>query len=120
MKNILVVDDLSIMRMATVFPLRRAGYTVFEASSGVSALAYMKQAEPKIDLVITDMNMPGLDGAELIRTIRMLDACKYVPVLAFSTPAYEKEMRVAGATGFIEKGLPDEQLVAVVKKLLRE
>jgi two-component system chemotaxis response regulator CheY len=100
------------------FTLSDAGYTVIEAVDGRDALA--KLAQP-VNLVITDLNMPLLDGIGLIRAIRANPACKGLPILMLTTESHESrklEGKAAGATGWIVKPFTTQQILAVVKRVL--
>ncbi len=118
-KTILSVDDSASIRQMVAFTLESAGYKVATATDGRDALTRLK-AQPA-DLVITDLNMPNLDGLGLIREIRALPQFKFVPIVFLTTESEEakkREAKAAGATGWIVKPFQSEQLVAVVKKLL--
>lgn len=100
------------------FTLSDAGYTVIEAVDGQDALP--KLAVP-VHLVITDLNMPNLDGIGLIRQVRANPACKGIPILMLTTESQEtrkQEGKAAGATGWIVKPFTPQQLLAVVKRVL--
>lgn len=100
------------------FTLSDAGYTVIEAVDGQDALP--KLAAP-VHLVITDLNMPNLDGIGLIRQVRANPACKGIPILMLTTESQEtrkQEGKAAGATGWIVKPFTPQQLLAVVKRVL--
>jgi len=117
-KTILTVDDSASVRQMVRFTLTEAGYNVIEASDGQDALA--KLTAP-VNLVITDLNMPCLDGIGLIRCLRANPACKGVPIIMLTTESQEakkQEGRAAGATGWIVKPFTAQQLVAVVKKVI--
>jgi len=117
-KVILTVDDSASIRQMVKFTLADAGYTVMEAVDGRDALAKLT---PKVDLVITDLNMPNLDGLGLIRGIRASHLCKGVPILMLTTESHEarkREGKAAGATGWIVKPFTTQQILAVVKKVL--
>ena len=117
-KVILTVDDSASIRQMVRFTLADAGYMVIEAVAGMDALA--KLAQP-VHLVITDLNMPNLDGIGLIRKVRALPLCKGVPILMLTTESQESrklEGKAAGATGWIVKPFAAQQLLAVVKRVL--
>ena len=100
------------------FTLSEEGYTVIEAADGREALTML--SDP-IHLVITDLNMPNLDGIGLIRGIRANPSCKGLPIIMLTTESQEvrkQEGRSAGATGWIVKPFTRQQLVAVVKRLI--
>lgn len=117
-KVILTVDDSASIRQMVRFTLADAGYSVIEAVDGKDALS--KFTSP-VHLVITDLNMPNLDGIGLIRSIRANPALKGMPVLMLTTESQDirkQEGRAAGATGWIVKPFSAPQLLAVVKKVL--
>ena len=117
-KVILTVDDSASVRQMVRFTLADAGYTVIEAVDGKDALS--KLTGP-VHLVITDLNMPNLDGIGLIRSVRTLPACKGIPIIMLTTESQEArklEGKAAGATGWIVKPFATQQLLAVVKRVL--
>ena len=117
-KTILTVDDSSSVRQVVAFTLRSADYTVAEASHGEEALTRL---QTPLHLVITDLNMPVMDGIELIRRVRAGGPNRYVPIIVLTTESQEvkkQEARAAGATGWIVKPFRPEQLLTVVKKVL--
>ncbi len=117
-KVILTVDDSASVRQMVRFTLADAGYTVIEAVDGKDALS--KLTSP-VNLVITDLNMPNLDGIGLIRSVRTLPACKGIPIIMLTTESQEArklEGKAAGATGWIVKPFATQQLLAVVKRVL--
>ena len=117
-KVVLTVDDSASMRQMVRFTLTDAGYSVREAADGRDALA---QLTPSPSLVITDLNMPNLDGIGLIRSIRANPACKGVPIVMLTTESQEsrkQEGKSAGATGWIVKPFTPQQLLAVVRRLI--
>jgi two-component system chemotaxis response regulator CheY len=118
---ILTVDDSASMRQVVTFTLSAAGYTVIEAVDGKDALSKLARMTTPVNLVITDLNMPNLDGIGLIRSVRTLPAFKGVPILMLTTESQEArklEGKAAGATGWIVKPFAPEKLVGVVKKVL--
>lgn len=118
-KTIMTVDDSASVRQMVSFTLTEAGYDVIEASDGRDALS--KTAGRHLDLIITDLNMPNMDGIELIRNIRRDAAHKFVPIIMLTTESQnEKKMegKTAGATGWIVKPFKQEQLLAVIKKVI--
>jgi two-component system, chemotaxis family, chemotaxis protein CheY len=117
-KIILTVDDSASVRQMVKFTLTGAGYTVIEAVDGKDALA--KLTSP-VNLVITDLNMPNLDGIGLIRSVRANPAYKGIPILMLTTESQEsrkQEGKAAGATGWIVKPFTTQQLLGVVKKVI--
>lgn len=118
-KRILTADDSASIRQVVGFTLRQAGYDVVEAVDGQDAVA--KAATGRLDLVLTDLNMPRLDGLGLIRALRATPAHKFTPIVMLTTEsqdAKKQEGRAAGATGWIVKPFQPEQLLAVVKKVV--
>jgi len=118
-KTILTVDDSASVRQMVSFTLREAGYNVVEASDGLDALA--KTKGQNLNLIITDLNMPNLDGIELIKRIRSGAEHKFVPILMLTTESQEEKKaqgKSAGATGWIIKPFKPEQLLAVIKKVI--
>lgn len=119
MANILAVDDSASMRQMVVFTLTSAGHTVTEAADGQQALETAKGKT--FDLVLSDVNMPNMDGITLTRELRTLPSFKFTPILMLTTEAgLEKktEGKEAGATGWIVKPFNPEQLLATVKKVV--
>lgn len=117
-KRILAVDDSKTMREMVSFTLKGAGYEVMEAEDGQAALTVLNGG--KIDAVITDLNMPNMNGFELIRALRANAAYKFTPILMLTTEgddSKKQEGKAAGATGWIVKPFNPEKLVEVVKKV---
>lgn len=118
-KKILTVDDSKTMREMVSFTLKGAGYDVTEAEDGKDALRVL-EGGLKADLIITDLNMPQMDGFDLITALRGNPAHKYVPILILTTesdPAKKERGKAAGATGWIVKPFNPEKLVQVVNKV---
>ncbi len=119
MASILLVDDSTSMREMVSFTLREAGHDVSEAEDGVEALAFAKKTS--VNLVITDVNMPNMDGITLTGELRTLDDYKFVPILILTTEtgtAKKEQGKVAGATGWIEKPFDPDHLLATVNRVL--
>jgi two-component system chemotaxis response regulator CheY len=117
-KTILTVDDSISMRQVVSFALRAAGYEVVEASDGSEAVTKLSGA---VDMVVTDLNMPGMDGIDLIRHIRSKSIHKHIPILMLTTesqPAKKEAAKAAGATCWMVKPFRPEQLLAVVSRVL--
>lgn len=117
-KKILAVDDSKTMRDMVSFTLKGAGYEVIEAHDGKMALQQL--AKGKVDLVITDVNMPNMDGLTLVRTLRADPIHKVTPILVLTTEGdatKKNEGRAAGATGWIVKPFEPDKLVQVVQKV---
>jgi two-component system chemotaxis response regulator CheY len=118
-KKIITVDDAATMRKMVAFTLKGAGHEVFEAGDGVEALTVLRQRP--VDLVLTDVNMPNMDGLELTRQLRALPSFARTPIILLTTesdPAKKMLGRAAGATGWIVKPFSQEQLLAIVAKVL--
>lgn len=117
-KRVLIVDDSKTMRDMVSFTLKGAGFEVSEAEDGQKALAFLRTAT--VDLTITDLNMPNMDGVTLIRNMRADPRHKGVPILMLTTesdPAKKADGRSAGATGWIVKPFVPEKLVEVARKV---
>jgi len=119
MAAILAVDDSASMRQMVAFTLREAGYEVVDAADGVQALELAKSRQ--FDLVLSDVNMPNMDGISLIRALRELPAYKFTPILMLTTEAgsdKKQEGKSAGATGWIVKPFNPEQLLSTIKRVV--
>jgi two-component system, chemotaxis family, chemotaxis protein CheY len=117
-KMILAVDDSVSMRQLVSFALSAAGYSVIEAGNGAEAVAKLSAS---VDMVITDLNMPKMDGIELITHIRTKSAHKHIPIIMLTTesqPARKEAAKAAGATGWMVKPFRPEQLLAAVSRVL--
>ncbi len=117
-KTIMTADDSRSVRQMVSFTLQQAGYNVVEAEDGKDAFAKLNE---KVNMVLTDLNMPNMDGLELIRAIRAEPHYKFMPVIMLTTESQankKQEGKAAGATGWIIKPFNPEQLLAVVKKVL--
>lgn len=120
MKTIMTVDDSASLRQMVSFVLRDNGYEVVEAVDGLDALSKLTGQE--IHLVLSDINMPRMDGIEFTRQLRALPQYKFVPVVLLTTESHadkKQEGKAAGATGWIVKPFDPKQLLAVVKKVIR-
>ena len=118
-KTIMTVDDSASVRQMVSFTLKGGGYGVLEASDGSDAVK--KLDGTPVHMVITDLNMPSMDGIGLIRAIRSNPSYKFIPVVMLTTESQaskKEEGKTAGATGWIVKPFKPEQLLAVVKKVL--
>jgi len=119
MAKILAVDDSASMRQMVSFTLKGAGHDVIEASDGAEALK-MAQGQD-VDLVLSDVNMPNMNGLELCANLRKLPSYKFVPILMLTTEsAGDKKMegKQAGATGWIVKPFNPDQLLSTIKRVL--
>jgi len=120
MKKILAVDDSSSVREMVGFTLRKAGYEVVEAVDGSDGLN--KAGGGKFDMIITDLNMPNVDGLQLIGAVRKMPGYSFIPILMLTTESQaekKSEGRKAGATGWIVKPFNADQLIATVQKLVK-
>jgi len=120
MRQILTVDDSASVRQMVGFTLRKMGYEVVEAVDGQDGLG--KVGAGKFDLIITDLNMPNLDGIEMITAVLKLPGYTFVPILMLTTESQAEKKdagRKAGATGWIVKPFNADQLVSVVQKLVK-
>lgn len=118
--RVMIVDDSPSIRTMVGFTLRGAGYDVLEASDGVEALALAKESDP-VNLVVTDVNMPNMNGLVLIAELRKLDSYKFIPILTLTTEGTtEKKMegKRAGATGWIVKPFDPDGLLLTIRKVL--
>lgn len=118
-KTILCVDDSASIRQMVKLTLSGAGYQIIQAGDGAEGLA--KARETTVNLVVTDLNMPVMNGLGLIRELRKLPAYKGVPIIFLTTesdPAIKQEAKTAGATGWITKPFQQEQLIGVVRKVI--
>jgi len=119
MARILAVDDSPSMRQMVSIALAGAGYEVEQACDGVEALAIAQKS--RFDLVITDVNMPNMDGITLVRELRGKPNYKFVPLLVLTTeatPERKQQGKQAGATGWLVKPFNPERLLATIAKVL--
>jgi two-component system chemotaxis response regulator CheY len=117
-KTIMTVDDSASVRQMVGFTLRSAGYEVIEAVDGQDALARLQGS---VSAIVTDLNMPRMDGIELIKNVRSQASYRFVPMIMLTTESQDAKKqagRAAGATGWIVKPFTAEQLLAVLKKVL--
>ena len=118
-KKILTVDDSPSVRQMVKLTLAGAGYDVMVAGNGLEALNAAKATT--VDMVVTDLNMPVMNGLGLIRELRKLPAYRGTPILFLTTESdseIKKEAKAAGATGWVTKPFQQDQLVALVKRVL--
>jgi two-component system chemotaxis response regulator CheY len=118
-KKIMTVEDSTSLREMISFVIREAGYDAIEAKDGRDALAKLNGCP--VDLVITDLNMPLMNGIELTRSIRSSPAYKFIPIIFLTTESQVQKKdaaKEAGATGWIVKPFKPEQLLKVIKKVL--
>ncbi len=120
MRKILISDDSVSIRQMLKLTLTEANYSVTEANNGMQALELAKTHQ--FDLIITDINMPLLDGLSLVRELRALPAYQFEPILLLTTetdPQKKKMAKAAGATGWIIKPFDPDKLLAAIRKVLR-
>ncbi|WP_333656084.1 response regulator [Dissulfurispira sp.] len=119
-KTVLIVDDSASMRQLVSFALRDAGYDVIDAINGKDAMRKLNGT--KIEMVITDLNMPEMDGIEFIKQVRNNPGYKFTPIVMLTTESQEakkQEGKQAGASGWIVKPFTPEQLIDIVKKFAK-
>ena len=119
MASILVVDDSNSLRQMVAFTLKGAGYDVIEAGDGVEALEILR--DRSVDLVLTDQNMPRMDGMTLVRQLRASPQFVRTPVLILTTESSDEMKqagRAAGATGWLVKPFNPTRLIEVVGKVI--
>ncbi|HNW16376.1 MAG TPA: response regulator [bacterium] len=123
-KTILIVDDSATLRASVNFVLTDAGYSVIQAKNGEEGLAKLlenKRAGEKVDMIISDINMPVMDGITFIKEVKKGDF-RFIPILILTTESENSkkmEGKAAGASGWLVKPFKPEQLVWVVKKFVR-
>ncbi len=119
-KKILIVDDSESIREVVSFTLENEGFEVLVANDGTDALKYLDGRE--IDMIITDLHMPEMDGITLIKHVRAMEAYQRIPILFLTTEsqtAKKMEAKEAGATGWIIKPFVPAKLIAALQKVLR-
>lgn len=119
-KRVLVVDDSAAIRQSITYVLQQGGYEVIEAKDGQDGLDTMARIEVP-DLIITDVNMPNLDGIGFIRRVREQIKYKFVPIVVLTTESQGEKMnegKEAGATAWIVKPFSADKLLGVVKKVI--
>lgn len=119
-KTILIVDDSESIREVVSFTLKNEGYNVLVGVDGKDALKFLDGSH--IDLIITDLHMPEMNGIEFIKNVRAMDQYKRIPILFLTTESQSSkkmEAKEAGATGWIIKPFVPAKLIAALKKVLR-
>ena len=119
--TIMLVDDSATILLSISSILSKAGYAVEKASNAEAALQKFK-AGVKINLLITDLNMPGMNGIELIKEVRKLPAYKFVPILFLTTESQQSkklEAKASGASGWIVKPATADELLNTIKLVIR-
>jgi two-component system chemotaxis response regulator CheY len=118
-KTILIVDDSASLRQVVAIALKGAGYDVIEAGDGKEALA--KLTGQKVHLIISDVNMPNMDGITMVKEVKKLPAYKFTPIIMLTTESQESkkaEGQAAGAKAWVVKPFKPEQMLAAVSKLI--
>ena len=121
MNTIMLVDDSATILLSISSILSKAGYTVEKAPNAEDALKKL-QGGIKIDLLITDLNMPGMNGIELIKKVRLIPAYKFIPILFLTTESQQErkqEAKAAGASGWIVKPATADELLSTIKLVIR-
>ena len=119
-KRIMTVDDAASVRQLVSFTLKKEGYDVVEACDGKDAVRKLESTD--VDMVVTDLNMPEMNGIELIKNLRAQAKYRFIPIIMLTTESQagtKQEGKAAGATGWIVKPFQPEQFIGVVKKVLR-
>lgn len=119
-KNIIVIDDSESIRELVGLTLENAGHKVEKGVDGKDAMRLFDGRE--VNLVITDLNMPHMDGISVIKEVRKMDGYNTVPILVLTTESQtskKEEAKAAGATGWIVKPFVADKLLEVVKKVIR-
>jgi len=119
MANILVVDDSNSMRQMIKFSLEAAGHNIVEAADGQGGLNAARSKQ--FELVVTDVNMPIMNGFEMTKAVRQLPNYKFTPIIMLTTESdsnKKMEGKAAGVTGWIVKPFQPEKLIAVLNRLL--
>ncbi len=119
-KSIVVVEDSKTILEVLSFSLEKADYNIYTAISGAEALKFFDGRE--IDLMITDLYMPEMDGIELVKKVKLIDKYNNIPILFLTTEsqqAKKMEAKKIGATGWVIKPFVPEKLVQAINKLLK-
>lgn len=117
-KIAITVDDSKTMREMVSFTLSSNGFTVMQAEDGRNAIEVL--AGQRVDLIITDLNMPNMDGIALIKNLRQNPIYKYTPILMLTTESEEgkkNDGKAAGATGWLVKPFSPEKLLQIIQKV---
>jgi two-component system chemotaxis response regulator CheY len=116
-KSILIVDDAAVVRHVVSLALKKSGYDVVQAVNGKDALEKLRGS--KVDMVVTDLNMPLMDGLELIRQMRKTEQYRFMPILMLTTVSQEEKRQEglrAGASAWVIKPFHSTQLLEAVRK----
>jgi len=118
-KTILIVDDSENIRNLLIFTLENAGYNVLAAEDGFDAFKFLDNNQ--VDIILTDLYMPNINGIELIKKVRKKDSFKQIPILMLTTESQQDKKLMAkdvGANGWIIKPFAPEKLLAAIDKVL--
>jgi two-component system, chemotaxis family, chemotaxis protein CheY len=121
MKTVMLVDDSATILLSISNILTKAGYAVEKASNAQEGLAKFK-ANTKVDLLVTDLNMPGMNGIEFIKEVRKLPGYKFMPILFLTTESQQSkrlEAKAAGASGWLVKPATADAFLDTIKLVLR-
>ena len=120
-KTILVAEDSLMLRKVACFPLEKTGYKVLEANNGIEAIEAMSKNH--VDMLITDLNMPGMDGFELIAHVKEDEKFKHIPIIILTTEG-KKDMVMRGLTlganSFLQKPINPDLMLQEVERLLNK
>lgn len=119
-KKVMIVDDSETLRAILIFVLEEAGFEVLEGIDGIDAIKYLDGRH--IDLIITDLNMPRMDGIRLIKHVRSIETYSQTPILFLTTDTQQSkkdEARNAGATGWIVKPFDQSKLISAITKVMK-
>ncbi len=119
-KKVLIVDDSETLRAVLIFVLEEAGFEVLEGTDGIDAIKYLDGQH--IDLIITDLNMPRMDGIGFIRHVRSIETYSQIPILFLTTDTQQSkkdEARIAGATGWIVKPFDQSKLISAITRVMK-
>ena len=117
--TVLIVDDSPIVTQVLSFMIRKAGYDILSAVDGKEALELLDGRD--IDLIITDLNMPNMDGLALMKEIRLHECYRYMPVVLFFKDSREEEnkiMKTSGATMLFDKNHIRDKIIPAIKKMI--
>lgn len=120
-KRIFLVDDSNTIVMSLSSILKKEGFAVGTAPDGQAALEKLKSLSQKPDLIITDINMPRMNGLELIKATKALPGYRFVPILVLTTESQQarrEEAKAAGATGWLVKPVQGTELINVIKQVV--
>jgi two-component system chemotaxis response regulator CheY len=118
-KTVMIVDDSASLRQVVAIALKGAGYDVIEACDGKDAIA--KMTGQKIHLIISDVNMPNMDGIAMVREVKKMANYKFTPIIMLTTESQEtkkKEGQEAGAKAWVVKPFQPQQMLDAVSKLI--